>query len=963
MTPELRLLGGAVLVSAEGVPVKGAAAQSRRLAVLAVLADAWPGSATRDRVIGLIWPEQDAAGARRLLTQALYEVRRELGPVIAGSARDLAIDPDALRVDVIEFRRALRAGELEAAASVYGGPLLDGFHLRGAGEFERWLDDARESMRRELQEALESLSRRAESEGRPRDAARWAERVVQVSPFDADAVARAMQLLTAARDHGGALAVAATYERRMRDELELEPAPQVRQLVESLRASVSNSVASQVVAPVPESGLAPVAAAPSVPNVQVPSSTSTSSIRSERGSPNRRALRIGVALTVVALGVAVAARISASRAPERVLARRLTIAPLTVPAGDTTADRIARGMTSSLMATLSGANGLRIVSEADSLPWSDGEWAWGTLRGQLVTTGKQLRIDAELRVDADSSHPTIVSVAGPRDSVLALTERLAIAVLPAMYANAGGSPPAATLARLNSAATLRRFLDGEAELRSGAFDSAFASFKAVTEASPALAYPWYRRALAAEMAHRSDDADRSIAAAESRVALLDPRERQLVHGYARWREGDARGADTIFRAMLRADSRDRDAWFHLAEIEYHAGPLHGRPVGESRDAWRRAVALDSGNYSALVHALRLEARAGDDASVTALLRRAPLSTSTAASAVESRVIAAYANGSAASIASVRADLDTLPDYSLGFLQGMVAGLLERPAQAEEIARRLTKATFPQAAQAEGHLALAHLAMARGRWRDATRELRVAERINPVAAAWSHAYFATLPFVEIAPSTRGEAVAALRNAPTNVTTAPMSLQLAVDVPAAGMIERYLHGLLAISSMKSEVPRLQCPGAGEVAPSTRALCEDLQRGLRAESLRRAGQDVASLRELESLDMLVPYQFAGRSMFFARSRERYLHASLLERAGRLQEADAWYAAVPHGSWMDYIYLAPTHLRRGAIREKLGDTAGAADHYRRVLDLWDRPDPELSALRREAEAGLARTTGQSSR
>ena len=961
MIPELRLFGGAVLVSAEGVPVKGAAAQSRRLAVLTVLAEAWPGTATRDRVIGLIWPEQDAAGARRLLTQALYEVRRELGPVIAGTARDLAIDPDALRVDVIEFRRAVRAGELEAAASVYGGPLLAGFHLRGAAEFERWLDDARESLRRDLQRALESLSSRAESEGGLRDAARWAERVVQISPFDADAVLRAMQLLATAGDHGGALAVAATYERRMRDELELEPAPQVRQLVESLRASVSSGVAAQPVASAADAGSAP----PPPPPLPItgPPSVPPGSVRTDRGSSNRTALRIGVAITVAALGVAVAARISASRAPERVLARRLTIAPFTVPAGDTTAERIARGVTSALAAALRGADGLRLASETDSLPWSDGEQAWGTLRGQLVRSGQQLRIDAELRLDADSAHPTAVSVAGSRDSVLALTERLAIGVLPALYSSGGGSLPAVTLARFASAATLRRFLDGEAALRSGDFDSAFASFKRVTELAPALAYPWYRRALAAEMAHRSDDADRSIAAAESRVELLEPRERQLVHGYARWRAGDARGADTIFRAMLRADSRDREAWFHLAEIDYHAGPLHGRPVDEARDAWRRVVALDSGNYSALVHALRLEARAGDRASVTTLLRHAPLSASTAPSAVESRVIAAYANGSPASIASVRADLDTLPDYSLGFLQGMVAGLLERPAQAEAIARRLTKPTYPQAVQAEGHLALAHLSMARGRWREASRELRVAERSNPVTAAWSRAYFVTLPFVDFAPARRDEALMALTNAPTNVTTAPMSLQLAVDVPAAGMIERYLHGLLAISSMKSEVPRLQCPGAGEVAPSTRALCEDLQRGLRAESLRRAGQDVASLRELESLDMLVPYQFAGRSMFFARSRERYLRATLLERAGRLQEADDWYAAVPHGSWMDYIYLAPTHLRRGAIRERLGDVAGAADQYRRVLALWDDPDPELYGLRREAEAGLARTSARSGR
>lgn len=108
-----------------------------------------------------------------------------------------------------------------------------------------------------------------------------------------------------------------------------------------------------------------------------------------------------------------------------------------------------------------------------------------------------------------------------------------------------------------------------------------------------------------------------------------------------------------------------------------------------------------------------------------------------------------------------------------------------------------------------------------------------------------------------------------------------------------------------------------------------------------------------------MKVPYQFAGRSIFFARTRERYLHAELLARAGRLEEAYAWYGAVPNGSWMDYVYLAPTHVRRGQLAERMGRGAVAAGHYRKALELWREPDAELSALRREASEGLARVEG----
>jgi DNA-binding SARP family transcriptional activator len=236
MPPELRLFGGAALVTPDGQPVTGAAAQARRLAVLAVLADAWPSSATRDRVIGFIWPNQDEVGARRLLTQALYELRRELGPVIRTTGRELLLDPAQLRVDLVEFRQALQGDDLEAAGELYRGTLLDGFHLRGAPEFERWLDEVRDDARHRFQRAMQSLAERHEGEGRFREAARCGARVVQSSPYDADAVMRVMALFERAGDHGSALAIAASYERRMRDELELVPAPEVVQRVEAMRA-------------------------------------------------------------------------------------------------------------------------------------------------------------------------------------------------------------------------------------------------------------------------------------------------------------------------------------------------------------------------------------------------------------------------------------------------------------------------------------------------------------------------------------------------------------------------------------------------------------------------------------------------------------------------------------------------------------------------------------------------------
>ena len=120
---------------------------------------------------------------------------------------------------------------------------------------------------------------------------------------------------------------------------------------------------------------------------------------------------------------------------------------------------------------------------------------------------------------------------------------------------------------------------------------------------------------------------------------------------------------------------------------------------------------------------------------------------------------------------------------------------------------------------------------------------------------------------------------------------------------------------------------------------------------------GEHAAALRELESMSMRVPYQLAGRSVYFARTRERFMRAQLLERVGRLDEAYDWYASAPYSSRLDYLYLAPSHLGRARIREQQGDRAGAHSHYERALTLLAEADSGAIALHREAMDGSRRT------
>lgn len=74
----LRLLGVTCVEGPSG-PVSGRVTQRRRLALLALLGAACEGGWTRDKLIGLLWPETTDEQARRLLSDSVYVLRHELG--------------------------------------------------------------------------------------------------------------------------------------------------------------------------------------------------------------------------------------------------------------------------------------------------------------------------------------------------------------------------------------------------------------------------------------------------------------------------------------------------------------------------------------------------------------------------------------------------------------------------------------------------------------------------------------------------------------------------------------------------------------------------------------------------------------------------------------------------------------------------------------------------------------------
>ena len=956
MTPQLRLFGGAAIIGVDGRPIAGSAAQPRRLAVLALLADAHPSPVTRDRLVGLIWPDTDEASARRLLTQALYKLRRELGDVLVVSATDVAIDAQRLDVDLIELRRALATGDLDQAISLYRGPLLDGFHPRGAPEFERWSDGLRASVLRELRDALRARARELATAGETADAARLAERWVELDPLDGDAVLELATLWEGAGDSLAALRALDLHVERLRVELEIDASPSVRARIERLRGSMDAAPPARFTShPQPKERVRGAAPEPVSPHLE--SRTGGSSVFATHRI--RRVLPWLAAAGAVAFVWTTAVEARVNRRAE-VSAPVVAVRALDVHGGGL-ADLRLGGVISSLLApALDGSNGARVYATSPDSTTSN-ERATATLEGSLAVVGTSIRLDAHLRSVVSGEAIASASVTGPRDSALVLGDRLAARLMIGFYPELTVVSALPAAQRFERTEALRAYLDGEMAFRRGEFTEAHERFKAATTADSMQAWAWYRRAVAAEEAHRNVDADRSLARARASRQALTDRERRLFDGYARWRDGDEAEAERMFRRLAEEQASDREAWYQFAELTYHAGPLLGRSIDDAMDPWRRVLALDPGNVAALVHVARLEARRGETGSLDALesMRNAPWLG--AVPAAEARVIAAFGSGDARRVARIERTIDSLPDYSLLFLHTMVAGMLERPADAVGIVERLTTPERTPAIRGEAHLALAHLAMAGGRWRDAWLELRRAEETDPVAAAWTRAYFATLPFLTLPDSIVREAAATLAAVPEASSTAPLYLRIAVNAPAAPVIRDYLSTLLASRSETSagadDVAFLHCDQRDGVSGSTtHALCLDLRRGVAADQALRAGNAGQAAVELEAMTMRVPYQLAGRSIYLARTRERWLRAEALLRLGRNVEAARWFASLPMPSAYDYLYLVPARLRRAQIEEHHGDLALAAIDYQRVLDVCRNPDKELAWIRVEALAGLER-------
>lgn len=232
---QLRALGGLTLSRGEE-DLTGAATQRRRLAILALLAVAGETGLSRDKLVAYLWPESDAERARHVLNQLLYAQRRQFGEdgLFLGR-KTLRLNAALIWTDVGGFEQALDDGTIQEAIALYRGPFLDGFFLKDAPEFERWVESQRERLARRMAMALAALAQQATTAGEHRMAANWWRRAGEIDPYDPTTALALVQSLAAAGDRAGALLAGRRYEEKLQKELGVPPDKSFTEAMQRLR--------------------------------------------------------------------------------------------------------------------------------------------------------------------------------------------------------------------------------------------------------------------------------------------------------------------------------------------------------------------------------------------------------------------------------------------------------------------------------------------------------------------------------------------------------------------------------------------------------------------------------------------------------------------------------------------------------------------------------------------------------
>lgn len=942
--------------------------QPRRAALLAYLAlRARHGPERRDTLLGVFWPESDTDHARGALRSALHFLRVALGSDVIRSrgGEEVQLDLEVLSCDAVEFEQLCDAGDPAAALRLYGGDLLKGFFISEAPEFELWLDGERSRLRRRASDAARTLAAEAEARGEAGLAILRLRHLLELAPTDEGAIRHLMQLLAAADNRGEALHVYLELQSHLEDEFGIQPADETRALAEALRAGAAGprDPATGAATPVvhPEQELQRPGHATDEPTRLADRGAAAHAAApapATRGRWIRRPVvvlaSLAAALVLVAAAILLGPATADAPDPDVV-----AVLPFEYR-GAAEHAYLAEGLADLLAANLNGAGELSAVDPRALLARArPGPHRMETRAARreaaahgagLVVLGTVTEAAGQLHIAASLYGPggraTPVAVEGPADDVLVLVDRLSLRLL---QTRGTTGLVQATLRTTHSVEALKAFLSGEAALRKADAHAAIDHYRRATELDSTFALAHYRLSSAAYRQGVARIPATAGDAALRHAGRLAREDSLLVAAWHHHISGSALEALRLYEEALVLRPSHVEAAFQLGELLFHWGPSIGIPAAEAEEPFRRVLAVEPNDIQAALHLTRLAARGGRPREVDSLVAGMTRADAGGTWEVELDALRAFLSTSGSWQDRTIVQAGQVPNRDREILEHMAA-FSYNLAAVERLTRNRLNIQRTPAERVRLRLFLAHVQLARGRYRDAAHGMASDSAVPPARRLEYRAMMATLPFLPLPAA----AIDAMRN---EIAAQPDPAPHIEGSPFAGRGIEYPHLLWPgihrprrLYLLGALHVRLGDYDAANAVADSLIAGDDLDGRLarQYQRLTRARAAADDGRPAAALHVLGPVQPPPARTFESlvdhdRPYERWLRAELLRESGRITEALRWYGTFPDAIARDLPYVAPSHLRRAEIHDSAGDRLQAAFHYQRFVDLWADADPEL--------------------
>jgi len=523
---KIRLLGGFELSGTGGNPTAPPRRLLRALIALLALAPStgWP----RETLTEFLWGERDTEQARASLRQALAEVRRVLGDASVATDRDMAnLNPNAVEVDAAEFEKLAKAGELESAAALYRGALLEGVSLPG-GSFADWLLVERTR----LHEMAAAVQSRLLAKQSGELAIATAQRLLQLEPLREEAHRALMRLYAGQGNRSQALRQYQVCRDSLQRELGVKPEAETENLYREIQSSAK-----------------PASATASPPDPVIPAAAETSKPQYRLNFSRIQIAAACLLALVVVIGGAGWSWNSNVPIQKPVVA----VLPFEDLAGGANARRLARGLTEDIITDLGRASEFKVLARNTTETYEgkhvDAVAAGMALKVQFVVEGAiqhqadRVRINAQLFDAATGNSLWSQRWDRPDSDLFAIQSEISIQIANRLAGGSGLIQEAGRIAAHrkppSSLTAYELYLLGTEKLEQITredIDESIRLLNRAVEIDPGLARAWvelhHSHAVAANFGNDMEAHYKLAIAAAKRAIELDPSDPEAYAVYA-----------------------------------------------------------------------------------------------------------------------------------------------------------------------------------------------------------------------------------------------------------------------------------------------------------------------------------------------------------------------------------------------------------------------------------------------